>query len=271
MLNKEIKGIQVPALGFGTWTLTGDECTEAVKDAIEIGYRLIDTAQAYGNEEFVGKGIKESGISRKDLFVTTKVWFTDLQPTVIKKKTEESLSKLQIDQIDLLLIHWPAPQMTLNEIISAMSELQAENKVKSIGVSNFNMQLLEEAMQYGKIFCNQVEYHPFLNQKKLIVKAIEEDILVTAYSPLAKGKAVNNDKLQMIGKRHNKTASQVILRWLIQQKKVAAIPRSSKHKHRKENFEIFDFELDEKEMLTIYDLDANDRQINPDWAPEWTN
>ena len=268
---KEIKGIKVPVLGFGTWTLAGDDCAEAVADAIQIGYRHIDTAQAYGNEEFVGKGIERSGINRNELFITTKVWFTDLQPSIIKRKTSESLIKLKTDYIDLLLIHWPAPDMNLKRIIGAMKELQKGGKVKAIGVSNFNMTLLEEAMKYGEIFCNQVEYHPYLNQTRLLEKAKENDILVTAYSPLAKGKALSNEKLQMIGNRYNKTASQVILRWLVQQEKVAAIPRSSKHRHREENFEIFDFELDEDEMKTIFSLDANERQINPAWAPEWTS
>ena len=267
---KEIKGIKVPALGFGTWTLAGEECTEAVKDALEIGYRHIDTAQAYGNEEFVGKGLQESGVKRDELFVTTKVWFTDLEPKIIKQKTDESLEKLQLDFVDLLLIHWPTKGMNLKKIIKTFNSLKSAGKVKAIGVSNFNMQLLEEAMKYGDIFCNQVEYHPFLNQNRLLEKAQETDMLVTAYSPLAKGKAVNNEKLQLIGNRYNKTAAQVILRWLIQQKNVAPIPRSSKHLHRVANFEIFDFELDQKEMQTIFSLDANDRQINPDWAPEWS-
>jgi 2,5-diketo-D-gluconate reductase B len=267
---KEIKGIKVPALGFGTWTLAGEECTDAVIDAIDIGYRHIDTAQAYGNEEFVGKGIKASGIERTELFITTKVWFTDLEPKIIKQKTQESLEKLQVNQIDLLLIHWPTPGMNLKKIIRTFSSLKSEGSVRGIGVSNFNMTLLEEAMKFGDIFCNQVEYHPFLNQTRLLEKARNSDMLITAYSPLAKGKAVNNEKLQMIGNRYNKTAAQVILRWLIQQEKVAPIPRSSKHLHRQANFEIFDFELDENEMNSIFALDANDRQISPEWSPEWT-
>ncbi|MGI8893166.1 MAG: aldo/keto reductase [Bacteroidia bacterium] len=267
---KEIKGIKVPALGFGTWTLAGDECADAVRDAINIGYRHIDTAQAYGNEEFVGKGIKDSGVERSELFITTKVWFTDLKPQSIRQKTNESLEKLQLDFIDLLLIHWPTAGMNLKEIIRTFNDLKKKQLVRSIGVSNFNMSLLEEAMKHGEIFCNQVEYHPFLNQTRLLEKAREMDMLVTAYSPLAKGNAVNNEKLQIIGKRYNKTAAQVILRWLLQQDKVAPIPRSSKHLHRQANFEIFDFELDENEMANVFSLDANDRQINPDWAPEWS-
>lgn len=267
---KEIKGIKVPALGFGTWTLAGEECAEAVVDAIEIGYRHIDTAQAYGNEEYVGKGIKDTRIDREELFITTKIWFTDLEPRTIKQKTQESLEKLQTNYIDLFLIHWPTEGMNLKRIIRTFNGLKKDGKIKAYGVSNFNMALLEESMKYGEIFCNQVEYHPFLNQSRLIEKAIASDMLVTAYSPLAKGKAVNNENLQMIGNRYNKTAAQVILRWLIQQEKVAPIPRSSKHLHRQANFEIFDFELDEKEMKSIYQLDANDRQINPEWAPEWT-
>lgn len=267
---KEIKGIKVPALGFGTWTLAGKECTDAVVDAIEIGYRHIDTAQAYGNEEFVGQGIKNTGINRNELFVTTKVWFTDLDPKTIKQKTKESLEKLQMDQIDLLLIHWPTAGMNLKSVIKTFNSLKSSGAIKAYGVSNFNMQLLEEAMKYGDIFCNQVEYHPFLSQQRLLETAKNTDMLVTAYSPLAKGKAVNNEKLQIIGKRYNKTAAQVILRWLIQQEKVSPIPRSSKHLHRQANFEIFDFELDENEMKAIFELDNNDRQINPEWAPEWT-
>jgi diketogulonate reductase-like aldo/keto reductase len=268
---KEIKGTKVPALGFGTWTLAGDECADAVTDAINIGYRHIDTAQAYGNEEFVGQGIKDSGVDRSELFVTTKVWFTDLKPDVIKQKTNESLEKLQLDFIDLLLIHWPTTGMNLKQIIGAFNQVKKKGFVKNIGVSNFNMTLLEEAMKYGDIFCNQVEYHPFLNQAKLLEKARSSDMLITAYSPLAKGNAVNNEKLQIIGKRYNKTAAQVILRWLLQQDKVAPIPRSSKHLHRVANFEIFDFELDDNEMAAVFALDANDRQINPEWAPEWSS
>ncbi|MTI21555.1 aldo/keto reductase [Fulvivirga sp. RKSG066] len=267
---KEIKGDKVPALGFGTWRLEGKEGEKAVADALEIGYRHIDTAQAYDNEEFVGNAIKASGIDRDEIFLTTKAHWDHLEPDELISRFNESLEKLKTDYVDLFLIHWPSPQgVPTKETLQAMLELSADRKTRHIGVSNFPPVKLREALEHAELYCNQVEYHPFLDQTELLNIAEEHDMLVTAYCPLARGKAMDENDLQVIAKKHGKTPAQVALRWLIQQKQVSAIPKASSPEHRKANFQIFDFELSDEDMKTINKFDRKMRLINPEFAPEW--
>lgn len=269
MIHKTIRNQTIPGLGFGTFELTGQTCREAVADALSIGYRHIDTARMYGNEEQVGLGIQDAGISRDDFFLTTKIWYTDLHANQLRNELEASLQELQTDYVDLLLIHWPNPEIPLEETLKSMMALQQEGKTRHVGVSNFPTKLVKEAVRIAPLFCNQVEYHPYLGQQKLIDQAREHDFLLTAYCPLAKGRVFQDDVLREIGAAHGKTVGQVALRWLIQQENVAAIPRSSSHQHRKENFEVFDFELSEEEMSRINQLDRQERLIDPGFAPEW--
>ncbi len=269
MIYKTIQGVNVPALGFGTYRLTGRACRRGVADAIEIGYRHIDTAQVYGNEGQVGDGLHDAGIDRSEVFLTTKVWMDSLEPRRVRSSFEESLSKLRTEYVDLLLIHWPAPDMHLGETLGAMRALMEEGKTRHVGVSNFTVDLLGQAARHAPIFCNQVEYHPYLGQAELLDFAAEHDVLLTAYSPIARGKVLRDETLQELASAHGKTPVQVTLRWLIQQDKVAAIPKASSSDHRRENFELFDFELSNDDMDRIAALHRGDRIVDPSWAPAW--
>jgi 2,5-diketo-D-gluconate reductase B len=271
MKNITVHQESVPALGFGTWMLNGSSCTDAVTHAIAMGYRHIDTAHMYGNEEYVGKGIKGSGLPRHEIFLTTKVWFTNLKYERVFQSAHESLKKLGTDYVNLLLIHWPNKQIPLEETISAMLELQNAGKTRHIGVSNFPPSLLNEAMQYANIFCNQVEYHPFLSQQKLLKICEANDIVLTAYSPIAQGEVNHQPVLIEIGNKYNKTPVQVTLRWLLQQKNVAAIPKAASSQHRRSNLDIFNFELTRDEMKAIFNLAKNRRLVDAAWAPDWEN
>jgi 2,5-diketo-D-gluconate reductase B len=264
----KIHGTQVPALGLGTWQLNGQECRQSVSEALHAGYRHIDTAEMYGNEEFVGHGLKDAGMAREEIFLTTKVWYTNLGRDAVGKSLSQSLQKLQTPYVDLLLIHWPNPEFSLGQTIDAMLELQRQGKVKHIGVSNFTAALLEEALQYGPIFCNQVEYHPFLSQQKLIRVCTAHDVLLTAYCPIAKGKVNEHPVLLKIAQNYQKSPVQVTLKWFMQQA-VAAIPKASSARHRQSNFDIFDFELNSSEMQAIFDLAQGKRLVNPAWSPQW--
>ncbi len=265
----EIEDDKIPALGFGTYQITGDACKNAVADAIAIGYRHIDTAQMYGNEEGVGRGIKASGIDREELFITTKVWYTDLEKNKVLQTTAESLRKLQTDYIDLLLIHWPSKDIPLEETLEAMMQLKEHGKIRHIGVSNFTVPLLKKAVKIAPIVCNQVEHHPYLSQKQVLDFVRAHNMFFTSYCPVAKGKVMEDKTLEEIGNKYNKTPIQITLRWLLQLEKVAAIPKASKHEHRKQNFKIFDFELTQEEMHSISALQGKNRLIDPSWAPQW--
>ncbi len=271
MKHVKVNDKKVPALGFGTWQIEGDECRKAVKNALDIGYRHIDTAQAYENEEYVGEGIQESDVDREDIWLTTKVWRNNLNEDRLKESVKESLEKLQTEYVDLLLIHWPFENMDLEAVLKKMNELVDEGKVKNIGISNFNTDQMDEAVNLSDepVFTNQVEYHPFLNQDAVLEKCREHGMMLTAYSPLARGDVPENKTLKEIGERYGKSPVQVTLRWLIQQEDVAAIPKASSPEHQEANFEIFDFELDEDEMEEISELYREDRKIDPGFAPDW--
>lgn len=251
---QEIQGQKVPSLGLGTWRLTGEECVRAVERALASGYRHIDTAQMYGNEGEVGRGIQSSGVDREDVFLVTKVRTSNFSHDAVIRSTHESLRKLGVDYVDLLLMHWPNPSVPLEETLGAMTELQEEGGVKHVGVSNFPASMVEEAQGYAEVFCNQVEYHPYKPQDELFEQAKETDYLLTAYSPMAKGAVSNDRTLEEIGRAHGKTPAQVALRWLIQQQNVAAIPKAASEDHLASNLDIFDFELSEEEMERIFGL-----------------
>ncbi|MFW6198337.1 MAG: aldo/keto reductase [Acidobacteriota bacterium] len=265
----EVQGRKIPSLGLGTWQLQGDECVEAVRDALEIGYRHIDTAQAYENEAEVGRGIRESGVPRDEVFLTSKVWWENLDRPECLATARQSNERLGGEWIDLMLIHWPNEELPLDEPLVALEHLQAEGIIRHYGVSNFTPSLLQRALDRAPILCNQVEYHPFLAQDELLEMAREHDLMLTAYSPVAQGKVTEDETLREIGRQHGKTPAQVALRWLLQQDNVAAIPRSSSAEHRRENFDVFDFELEDEEMECIAALDEGLRLIDPSFAPDW--
>ena len=249
-----INGEKVPSLGLGTFRLTGNACERAVERALGMGYRHVDTAQMYGNEAEVGRGIEDAGVERAEIFLTTKVWPSDFAHDRVISKTRESLKKLRTDYVDLLLMHWPPDGVPLGETLGAMRELQDEGGVLRIGVSNFSPSLLGEANEHAEIFCNQVQYHPYRGQDALLAQARELDYLLTAYTPLSRGGVQDDPTLREIGEAHGKTATQVALRWLVQQEKVSAIPKATSEEHLEENLDVFDFELSEEEMDRIFSL-----------------
>lgn len=262
------QGGRMPALGLGTWDLRGKECRQAVRHALEIGYEHIDTARMYANETAVGEGLAASGVARDRVFVTTKVGPEALAPKRLAAEAEASLRELGTDHVDLLLIHWPNPEVPLEETLDAMERLRKAGKTRWIGVSNFPPSLFERAVQAAPVFCNQIEYHPFLSQEKLLRAARQHDVLLTAYCPLARGRVLDEPVLQEIGREHGKSAAQVTLRWLVQQG-ISAIPKAAKREHLESNLAIFDFELASEEMQRISGLAREERLIDPGFAPEW--
>ena len=265
----EVQGVSVPRLGFGTWQIEGSDATEAVRDALEIGYRQIDTARAYENEAEVGEGIAQSGVDRGEIFLTTKVFPGDFEPDALKAAAEDSLRKLRTDYLDLLLLHWPDESVPIERTLQALNDLREDGKIRQLGVSNFPAGMLERALEHAPVFCDQVEYHPFLGQERLLKLARERDLLITAYSPLAHGRVPGDATLTEIGEAHGKTAGQVALRWLLDQPAVAPIPKASSHERRVENLEVFDFALSDDERARIDALPKDDRQIDPDFGPDW--
>ena len=269
MIFRTIQGQRVPALGFGTWQLSGEDCVKGVEHALSLGYRHIDTAQGYDNEAEVGRGLQNAGVGREDIFLVTKLKPDNFTQDKALSTTKESLEKLGVDYVDLLLLHWPNPDVPLEETLGTLRQLVDEGSVRHLGVSNFTPTLVEEAKQYAEIFANQVEYHPYLSQAKLIDQAKQMDYLLTAYSPIAQGDILEDKTLEEIGEAHSKTPVQVTLRWLVQQDHVAAIPKASSDAHRESNFDIFDFELSEEEMKRVYDLSREGRLVDPENGPDW--
>jgi 2,5-diketo-D-gluconate reductase B len=261
-------GSSVPVLGLGTWELRGQECSAVVERALSLGYRHIDTAQGYANEQEVGAGLRRSGVARDEIFLTTKLRPSNCRAADVRSSSEQSLRALGTDYVDLLLIHWPTPEVPLEETLGAMRDLQARGLVRHVGVSNFPPSLVRRAFELAELFTNQVEYHPFLSQQALLREAERRDHLLTAYSPLARGRVQEDGLLQEIGSDHAKTPGQVALRWLIQQPWVLAIPKAAREAHLRENIEIFDFELSLDEMAAIHTLDRGERLVDEgdvDW------
>jgi 2,5-diketo-D-gluconate reductase B len=269
MIRRVIHGTRVPALGFGTFRMGGTECRRAVEDALAIGYRHIDTAQGYDNEEQVGAALADSRVPRDEIFLVTKLRPGNFRRKEALASTQESLRKLRTGYVDLLLLHWPNYEVPLEETLTALRELQDEGAVRRIGVSNFPSALVREASRHARLFANQVEYHPFLSQKTLLDLAHELDYLLTAYSPIARGAVADDETLSAIGREHGKSAVQVTLRWLVQQERVAAIPKASSEGHRRSNFDVFDFELSKEEMSRIDGLARGQRLVDPAGAPGW--
>lgn len=271
MQYKNIQGIDVPEIGLGTYKLHDKDCTNAVRMALDIGYRHIDTAQMYKNEREIGQAINISTVPREDIFLATKIWHTNLDPDDVLQTTEDSLRNLDTPYVDLLMIHWPNEQYDLRDTIESMLVLRDQGKAMNIGVSNFPLSLLQKANEEirAPIFCNQVEFHPFIDQLDLLDYAIDNDIMLTAYSPLAQGKVIENKDLQEIADKYGKSPAQVSLRWLIEQENVVAIPKASSKDHLKANFNIFDFELTDDEFERIDMVDKSMRLVNPSFAPDW--
>ena len=256
-----IQGEALPVLGFGTWQITGDDCRRAVAEALAVGYRHIDTAQVYTNETEVGQGIRDSGVGRDEIFLTTKVNKDNFTADRIAKVVPESFKRLGVDVIDLMLMHWPSDEVPVGETLTALRPFQDSGRIRHLGVSNFSPDQVNEARQHATIFSNQVPYHPFHGQDQLVAQARTDDYLLTAYSPLARGKVQDNAVLREIAASHGKTAAQVTLRWLIQQDHVCAIPKAASKAHCASNFDIFDFELDDQEMARVAALKEGEEGV----------
>lgn len=268
-----VKEARVPALGLGTWALSGRSCFDAVKTALELGYRHVDTAQIYGNEEEVGAAIQDSGVKRADIFLTTKIPAGNLRAAQVKRGISDSLERLKTDYVDLLLIHWPSSQgEPLAETLAEFAEARRKGQTRFIGVSNFTVALLAETVEKlrADIICNQVEYHPYLSQRPVLAALKKYGLMLTAYSPLARGRVDRDKDLAEIGRRHGKSAAQVALRWLLDQKKIAAIPKSSRREHLASNLDVFDFKLSPEETSRIDAKRGTTRLVDPaGWGPEW--
>ena len=259
-------GAKIPLLGLGTWDLRGRTCVRLVEQALRLGYCHIDTAEMYDNEREVGEGLHASGIKRGDVFVTTKVWPSHFAPRELERAARESLARLRLREVDLLLLHWPNPQIPLADTLGALCKVKREGLTRHIGGSNFTVKLLAEAVRLSTepLVCDQIECHPFLDQSKVIGACRKHDIAVVAYSPIARGSARNDKLLARIGAAHGKTAAQVCLRYLVQQD-IVVIPRTSKEQRLSENAAIFDFALSAAEMREIAALARRDGRI-VDWS-----
>jgi 2,5-diketo-D-gluconate reductase B len=269
----EAHGARVPLLGLGTWDLRGRTCARLVEQALRLGYRHVDTAEMYDNEREVGEGLRASGIKRDEVFVTTKVWPSHFAPRELERAAKDSLVRLRLSEIDLLLLHWPNPHIPLGETLGALCKLKRAGLARHIGISNFTVALIEEAVRLSSepLACNQIEVHVFLDQTKVIAACHKHGLAVVAYSPIARGGLKNDQMLGRIGKGHGKTAAQVGLRFLVQQG-IVVIPRTSRIERLSENLAIFDFELSDAEMAEIAALAGRGGRIvdySYSGSPKW--
>ena len=268
----EANGVRIPTIGLGTMTLKGDVCVQAVKTALQLGYRHLDTAAFYGNEVENGEGLRQSGVKREDVFICTKVRQENLRPADFVKVIDQSLINLKLPYVDLLLIHWNNKDIPFSESISALCQAKKDGKTKHVGVANFTTKMLDEAwaVTTEPLVCNQIEMHPFINQDKVLAACKKRDMAVVAYCPIARGKVPGADALERIGEAHGKTAAQVSLRYLVQRGGISPIPRTATPEHLKQNLDVFDFTLSDAEMAELKALNAtNMRVVNPPHAPVW--
>jgi 2,5-diketo-D-gluconate reductase B len=265
------QGIRLPRLGFGTFRMQGDVCRAAVESALALGYRHLDTAEMYANEEEVGAAIAASGVPRGELHVTTKVWNENLAPDAMRRAFDASMKKLRLDVLDLYLVHWPKPGMHLPSMCETMMKLKEEGRTRAIGVANFNIALLRTVVEEIKapIACNQIEYHVMLDQSKIKKYMDAHRIPLVAYAPLAKGNAPSDETLIAIGKKHGASAAQVALKWLLDQDGVAAIPKASRRESQQANFDALKLRLDDDDRKKIASLPKNKRFVAPGFSPVW--
>ena len=265
-------GARIPALGFGTFRLPGPDTLRMVPAALKLGFRHIDTAQIYGNEAEVGAGIAASGVNRADIFLTTKVWVDRFGHDALIASVDESLKKLRTDYVDLLLLHWPAGHV-LPEPVGALNEVVKAGKVRHIGVSNFNVTQMQEAIGLSAVplVTNQVEYHPYLDQGPVIRAARAAGLSVTAYYAMADGKVFGDPVLKQIAAAKGRSVAQVVLRWVLQQDGLVALSKTASETRAAENFAVFDFELTAEEMAAIHALAQPDGRLvsPPALAPVW--
>ncbi|MEO3385673.1 aldo/keto reductase [Mesorhizobium sp. CAU 1741] len=273
MHSVEANGAAIPALGLGTWTLKGRDCSALVEQALALGYRHLDTAASYGNEADVGAGLRASGVDRDAVFVTTKVWWTELAAEDFRRSAEASLTRLGVDQVDLLLVHWPNADIPLEETITALNMVRADGLTRHIGVSNFPTGLLSQAIMASEapLVANQVENHPYLDQRKVHAACRSAGMAMVSYCPLYRGGPLFEEAaVRDAADAHGKTPAQIVLRWHVQQDGVVAIPRTTRAERLSENANIFDFALSAPEMAKISSLRQAGRRIcDYDFSPDW--
>jgi 2,5-diketo-D-gluconate reductase B len=266
-------GARIPSLGFGTYGMRGDALSDIIPAALRAGFRHIDTAQVYANEADVGHGIGRSGLSRGDVFITTKVWVPNCSPRFMGPSVDESLRKLGTDHVDLLLLHWPNHAVPLEDQIGALNDMVSSGRARHIGVSNYNRALLAKAMEVSghALVTNQFEYHPYLDQQVIVSATREAGLAVTAYCAMAVGRVFDDRVLKEIAARNGRTVTQVVLRWLVQQGGIVALSRTSNRDRLAENTGVFDFELPPADMAAIFELaEPGSRIVNPaGLSPAW--
>ena len=267
-------GADIPVIGFGTWLIRGEACARAVAEAIRVGYRHIDTAGIYRNEDRVGEGIRAAGVPRESLFITTKVAPEELDDRRFKASVERSLKLIGVDQVDLVLIHWPSKVLSVAETVASLNDVKRRGWTRHIGLSNFPVALLEQAWAAtdAPLVTEQCEFHPYLNQDRLRAAVAARGMAFTAYTPLGRGAVLRDPVIVEIAQRHRRTPAQVILRWDIQQESVVTIPKSAHPDRIRSNFDIFDFALTDDEMAAISALPrthkhrvANAASLAPVW------
>lgn len=260
---------KLPNLGLGTWQNSNPkECREAVKTALDMGYEHIDTAQAYDNEEDVGEGLEAAEVDREDFFLASKIWINNLSAEKVKASTEESLEKLGVDSVDLMYVHWPSGDYSPEKTLGAFKDLVEEGKIDNIGISNFEPEQVDKAMDIAgdDIIANQVEMHPLLQQEELLEKCREHDITLVAYSPLARGKVFEIPELREIAEKHDVSPAQVSLAWLMQKDGVVVIPKATSEEHIEDNYKALKLDLEEEDVEQIDGLERQERRVDPDFS-----
>jgi len=265
------QGIAIPKLGLGTFRLQGKDCAEAVLTALAMGYRHIDTAEMYANEDAVGDALEDTDVPREQIHLTTKVWWQNLAPDAIRKAFDQSLRKLKTPYVDLYLIHWPAPEMNLAAALETLMRIKDEGGARAIGVCNFPVALLKQAIEeiQAPIACNQVEYHVLLGQSRLLPYMQGKGVPLTAYAPLAQGRLATTPELQQIAAKHGATAAQIALAWLLEQDGVMAIPKARSEASQKSNLGALAIKLDFDDRAVLAKLPKNQRFVTPAFSPEW--
>ena len=266
------QGVEIPRLGFGTFRMPGGDCQAAVESALGLGYRHIDTAAMYQNEEAVGAAIASAGLARDDVFVTTKVWHDQLGTRdAIRRAFDASLGKLKLDHVDLYLVHWPSADMDLRIVLETLMDLKERGRTRAIGVCNFNLSMMRAAVEElrAPIATLQVEYHPFLDQSRLLAYLRGRGIPLTAYAPLAQGRAAEDATLARIGEKHGVSAAQVAIAWLLDQDGVMAIPKAQRVESQRANLAALDIRLDVEDRAAIRELPKDQRFVRPPFAPDW--
>lgn len=265
------QGVAMPRLGFGTFRMPGAAAQPVVESALALGYRHIDTAAMYENEAAVGAALAASGVARTELFVTTKVWHDQLAPDALHRAFDTSLRKLGLDHIDLYLVHWPSKDMDMASMLEALTSLRERGLTRAIGVCNFNLPMLRRAVEEigAPIASVQAEYHPYLSQSALLGYLRRHGLPLTAYAPLAQGRAASDPALASIGRKHGVSAAQIAVAWLLDQPGVAVIPKAGRPESQKANLAALDIRLDDEDRAAIAALPKDQRFVRPPFAPAW--